>query len=56
MAKSFQWPRNDEEVQKREAAGLWKAQVLAKQIGEGKEKITLEVIRSSEDVQIFAGI
>jgi Fic family protein len=44
MAKSFQWPRNDEEVQKREAAGLWKAQVLAKQIGEGKEKITLEVI------------
>ena len=42
--KSFRWPKDEQEVREREAAGLWRAQTLAKEIGEGKEKITLEVI------------
>jgi Fic family protein len=44
MAKSFRRSKNDEELQEMEAAGLWRAQALAKEIGEGNEKITLEVI------------
>ena len=44
MVKSFRWPKDDDEVKEREAAGLWRAQALAKDIGEGKEKITLAVI------------
>jgi fido (protein-threonine AMPylation protein) len=44
MAKSFQRPKTEIELQEREAAGLWKAQALAKSIGGSKEKITLDVI------------
>ncbi|MEK7572352.1 MAG: Fic family protein [Patescibacteria group bacterium] len=44
MGKIFSRPRNEKELQEREAAGLWRAQALAKSIGESKEKITLSVI------------
>ena len=44
MAKSFRLPKDEDELKEREAAGLWQAQVLAKEIGESKEKITLAVI------------
>ena len=44
MPKSFRWPKDEQEKKEREAAGLWQAQVLAKEIGESKEKITLEAI------------
>lgn len=44
MGKTFKRPRNEEELKQLEASGLWKAQTLAKNIGESKEKITLEVI------------
>jgi fido (protein-threonine AMPylation protein) len=44
MEKSFRRPRINEELRQREAAGLWRAQAIAKEIGESKEKITLEVI------------
>jgi Fic family protein len=44
MGKVFKRPKNEEELQGLEAAGLWKAQAIAKDIGESKEKITLEVI------------
>jgi len=42
--KNFRWPKDEQELKEREAAGLWRAQTLAKEIGEGKEKITLAVI------------
>ncbi len=45
MAASFQRPKNKEELEKSGFIGLWKAQIIAKKIGEGKEKITLESIR-----------
>jgi hypothetical protein len=44
MAESFRLPRSEKELQEREAAGLWRAQALAKSIGESKEKITIDVI------------
>ncbi len=44
MARSFRRPKDDEELQELEAAGLWRAQALAKEIGESSEKITLEII------------
>jgi fido (protein-threonine AMPylation protein) len=44
MEKSFRRPRSEEELKQREAAGLWRAQALAKDIGESKERITLETI------------
>jgi fido (protein-threonine AMPylation protein) len=44
MVKSFRLPKDEDELKEREAAGLWQAQVLAKEIGESKEKITLAVI------------
>ncbi len=44
MGQLFKRPRNEEELKQLEASGLWKAQALAKDIGESKEKITLEVI------------
>lgn len=44
MAKAFQRPRTERELQEREARGLWRAQAIAKEIGESKEKITLAVI------------
>lgn len=44
MGKTFERPRNEKELQEHEAAGLWRAQALAKNIGESKEKITLSVI------------
>jgi fido (protein-threonine AMPylation protein) len=44
MEKRFQRPRTDQELKQREAAGLWRAQALAKEIGESKERITLDVI------------
>jgi len=45
MPKSFRWPKDEQELKEREAAGLWQAQTLAKEIGESKEKITLQVIK-----------
>lgn len=45
MGRNFRRPKTDEALREIEAAGLWKAQALAKQIGESREKITLEVIR-----------
>lgn len=44
MERNFRRPRNEKELQEREAAGLWQAQALAKEIGEGSEKITIDVI------------
>lgn len=44
MGKGLRRPKNKEELDGREAAGLWKAIALAKDIGERKEKITLAVI------------
>ncbi len=44
MAKNFARPKTEDELKEREAAGLWLAQVLSKQIGESTEKITLDVI------------
>jgi len=44
MGQTFKRPRNEEELKQLEASGLWKAQALAKNIAEGKEKITLNVI------------
>lgn len=44
MERKFQLPKDDQELKEREAAGLWQAQALAKEIGESSEKITLEVI------------
>jgi len=44
MGKTFSRPRNEKELQEREAAGLWRAQALTKSIGESKEKITLSII------------
>jgi hypothetical protein len=37
-------PKTKAELQEREAAGLWQAQVLAKFIGERKQRITVDVI------------
>ena len=45
MAGRFLRPRSEEELLEREAAGLWRAQKLAKAIGEKKEKITIDAIR-----------
>lgn len=44
MEGSFRRPRTRAELHEREAAGLWQAQVLAKSIGDRKEKITIDVI------------
>lgn len=44
MLRGFRRPRGEDELREREAAGLWRAQALAKEIGERKEKITLTVI------------
>lgn len=44
MVKNFQRPKIEAELKAREAAGLWRAQALAKQIGESSEKITIDVI------------
>lgn len=44
MATTFRKPKSEEELQRREAAGLWKAQILAKNIAESDEKITLDVL------------
>jgi Fic family protein len=44
MAKSFRWPKDENELREREAGGLWLAQAIAKEIGESDERITLEAI------------
>jgi fido (protein-threonine AMPylation protein) len=44
MERRFRPPKDDQELKQSEAAGLWQAQALAKEIGESPEKITLEVI------------
>ena len=44
MEKSFQRPRKEEDLREKEAAGLWQAQALSKKIGEGSQKITIDVI------------
>ena len=45
MEGRFHRPKNKAELQEREAAGLWQAQVLARSIGEHKQKITIDVIQ-----------
>ncbi|MGD0778773.1 MAG: hypothetical protein ABSC05_38840 [Candidatus Solibacter sp.] len=50
MPKSFRWPKDDRELKEREAAGLWQAQALAKEIGEGREKITLDLGPGADDL------
>jgi Fic family protein len=44
MARNSKLPKNEKELKEREAAGLWRAQALARKIGESNEKITLAVI------------
>jgi len=44
MAGGFRRPKSQPELLEREAAGLWQAQVLARSIGEHKEKITIDSI------------
>lgn len=44
MEKNFQRPKTKDELKEKEAAGLWQAQVLAKEIGESSQKITIDVI------------
>lgn len=44
MAKSFRRPRTQAELDHLELRGLWQAQALAKDIAEGDDKITIEVI------------
>jgi len=44
MDQRFKRPRTETELEDREAAGFWKAIALANQIGEGRDKITLQTI------------
>jgi cell filamentation protein len=44
MEKILPRPKSEDELKEREAAGFWQAQALAKRIGEGSEKITIDVI------------
>ncbi len=44
MARTFRRPRDKNELDDREVAGLWKAISLARTIGESDERITLDVI------------
>lgn len=44
MEKGFRRPKSEDDLKERETAGLWRAQVLAKKIGESHQKITLNVI------------
>jgi len=44
MGEGFRRPKTESELQIREAAGLWRAQALAKSIGESKEKVSIDVI------------
>lgn len=44
MERTFKRSKTEKELQEREAAGLWRAQALARTIAESDEKITLEVI------------
>jgi hypothetical protein len=44
MSQTTRKPKDDIELQKREAAGLWAAQSLANKIARSSEKITIEVI------------
>jgi fido (protein-threonine AMPylation protein) len=44
MAQKFKRPRDKKELEQLEADGLWKAISLSNKIGDGTEKITLEVI------------
>lgn len=44
MAKNFQRPRDKDELDDREVAGLWKAIALVHEIGESDEHITLDTI------------
>jgi fido (protein-threonine AMPylation protein) len=45
MTANFRRPKNKKDLEKAGFVGLWKAQVVAKKIAEGKEKITLESIK-----------
>ena len=53
MARGFRRPRTKEEEDNREVMGLWRAQALAKDIGESSEKITMDTIRRIH--QVFFG-
>ena len=44
MSRTHRRPKDSEELQKREAGGLWMAQHLANKIAESTEKISIEVI------------
>jgi len=46
MAKeTFKPPRTDSELKQREAEGLWRAQIVSKEIAESGERITIETIK-----------
>ncbi|MEK7601739.1 MAG: Fic family protein [Patescibacteria group bacterium] len=46
MAKeTFKPPRNDAELKQKEAEGLWRAQIISKDIAESDERITVETIK-----------
>jgi hypothetical protein len=51
MAK-FKRPTNKTELEDLEAQGLWRAIALSKSVGEGNEKITLEVIQNIHKVML----
>ncbi|HUC02035.1 MAG TPA: Fic family protein [Candidatus Paceibacterota bacterium] len=44
MAKKRSRPKTEAELKEREAAGLWQAQALTKQIAESSQKITIDII------------
>ena len=46
MGRRFRRPRTGVELEDREAAGFWKAIALVNKIGEGQQKITLEIVLS----------
>jgi Fic family protein len=48
----FKRPTNKTELEDLEAQGLWRAIALSKRVGEGNEKITLEVIQNIHKVML----
>lgn len=44
MGKGFKRPKDKDDLDDREVAGLWKAIALTREIGESNERITLDVI------------
>lgn len=56
MQRRFQRPKDRTEVEHRETAGLWKAIALAKEIGESKERITLDTILRIHKTLMFEAL